>query len=209
MSFWTLRPDEAEPFRLRWCPQCQRHRSIAEMERLTMCRGNGCGLRDPDCFATEQQQSEAITYQVARETSMGATPTLAPGTVQGLNDLVAAAHCVTPAVVLADDGTTRVGYRVRNLRGQVHAALLSLCFNETGVLFLNAFNVGSGGAAKAVVEENRTTHRTQVRDPLVVKAFTDDPTRSDRAIAKMTGVDHKTVGDILRRHGYRPAKWGR
>ena len=208
-DFWGLRSEHMEAFQQRWCPQCQRHVGLVSSARLDACMARGCGMRDPDIFAVVQAWSQEIFSRLQPGLLQRDAPNVSPALVSELNAGVAAARCLSPALIMGDDGLLRTGLSVPVLRGWVYASLMRICAGAGGVIEGNIHAPDAAHALEQRVTGERKARKATLRDPDVIAAHDEDPRRSDRAIARLTGVDHKTVYDILRRANRRPEKWGR
>ncbi len=209
-QFWRLRPENFGAFQQQWCEQCKRHAShLPSTHSTTACRDRGCAMRDPDTFVVVQAWSLAMFQRLQPGLVAHAAPTVSPALVNEINAAVAATRCVTPALLFDEHGTLRTGLAVPVLRGRVYASLMRICAGAGGVIEGNIHTPDSAHVLEKRVTTERRKRTEALRDPEVIAAYDEDPARSDRAIARLTGVDHKTVGDILRRAGKRPEKWGR
>jgi len=208
-EFWGLRPGNLEAFQQHWCVQCKRHQDLFPPSRIDACKARGCGMRDPDVFAVVQVWSQEMFSRLQPGLLQSDAPNVPSALVDELNAVVAATHCVTPALILGADGLLRTGLGVPVLRGWVYASLMRICAGAGGVIEGNIYTSDSAHALEKRVTGERKKRTATLRDPAVIAAYDEDPSRSDRAIARLTGVDHKTVSDVLRCANKRPEKWGR
>ncbi len=193
LAFIAANPDNAEALRQRSCQVCHdsASRGDSAQERERLCDAHLCGLRNPALFADEQRWcANALA-------SLWDTEQADPQKIAAVNNHIARARCVTPAIAAGDDGRLGIGFSSVTLRGGIHAALVAWLTFLAGEIRVNIFEMKASDFRTMIAQHRSARRRALMRgqhhraEQLRLQGV------SDYAIAKQLGVTHKSVRDWL------------
>lgn len=193
LAFIDANPDNAEALRQRSCQVCHdsASRGDSAQERDRLCDAHLCGLRNPARFADEQR------WCAAALASLWDTEQADPQKIAAVNNHIARARCVTPALAAGDDGRLGIGFSSVTLRGGIHAALVAWLTFLAGEIRVNIFEMKASDFRTMIAQHRAARRRALMRGQRDRAKQLRMQGVSDNVIAQQLGVTRKTVRDWL------------